>query len=60
MAEPALSGMTTSERLFALGMLESFDAARSAGDLAAMRRMLETARVDPPSIELILSRQPDA
>jgi hypothetical protein len=50
----ALSGMTVNERLFALGTLEAFDAARTAGNAAEVRRLLEQAYVDEPSIGRVI------
>jgi hypothetical protein len=50
----ALSGMTVNERLFALGTLEAFDAARAAGNAGEVRRLLEEAYVDEPSIKRII------
>ena len=55
MAESKLSGMTTNERLFELGVLGEFDAARARRDLAKMRNLLEKAEADESSIVSILS-----
>ena len=60
MDESKLAGMTTNERLFLLGVMEQFHAARDERDLATMRRLLELAKIDEPSIALILSRTVDA
>ncbi len=46
----ALSAMTVSERLFALGTLESFDRARASGDEREVQRLLAEAHVDAESV----------
>ncbi|MDF7776489.1 hypothetical protein P1X14_14635 [Sphingomonas sp. AOB5] len=60
MAEPDLAGMTVNERLFALGLLEQFDAAREQSDLLSMRRLLERVEVDEASIVVMLGGASDS
>lgn len=50
----SLSAMTVNERLVALGTIDSFDRARSAGDKVEMERLLRAAHVDSSSIQRII------
>ena len=50
-----ISGMTVNERLFATGLLDTFDQAKKVNkDLA--KRILTTLKVDQDSIEIILKK----
>jgi len=52
----AVRGMTVNERLMAFELADDYDAAVSRGDTEALRRILETVRVDAPSIERVLAK----
>jgi hypothetical protein len=47
--------MTTNERLYAAGLIDEFDRARSARDLETVRQILESVYVDELSIARILA-----
>ena len=54
-----LGGMTVNERLYVLSLTDDYDRALASRDTAAIRKILETACVDEPSIVKILSRVSD-
>jgi len=49
-----LDGMTVTERLHELDLVEEFDAARAAKDVERMEEILVSARVDRASIQAIV------
>lgn len=50
-----MEGMTTNERLFEAGLMESFDKAMADGDVIKVREILKSVFVDDASIDLIVS-----
>mgnify|MGYP003340091387 CR=1 FL=1 len=55
-SEAEIRGMTVNERLWALGLLDSFDRAVAEGDVAGLRDMLHRCFVDEPSIDAIVAK----
>ena len=52
----AMSGMTTNERLSALGLLGAFDDACRSRDTAMARALLSKTHLDEPSIQAIVDQ----
>ena len=54
MSEEQFAGMTLNERLFASGLLESFDDALASRDRAALTHILATVNTSPGLVSMLL------